>query len=756
MKKRAGKILYQRRSENILFWILFFLSSLGRLVYKIPFVFLKIIFLFLKFIFKALTGKFGIAFFFIFTFATSFYFYLKIIKDLPGPDKLIEHQSAASTKIYDRHGQLLYTIFDGARKRTLVKLSDIPDYVVKATIAIEDKDFYKHTGFSVSGIIRAIIRNLASSEIQGGSTITQQLIKNALLTPEKTIKRKLKEIILSIETEMVFSKDEILQMYLNEVAYGGTAYGIEEAAQTYFAKSIKDVNLAEAALLAGLPAAPTKYSPFGPNPQLVISRQHQVLNQMVEENYITQEGADEAKKEKIILAPQQTNIEAPHFVMYVKDLLVEKYGSRVVEQGGLQVTTSLDLNIQQVVQEKITQEVNKLASLRVGNGAALVTNPQTGEILAMVGSKDYFNLKQDGNVNVTTRPRQPGSAIKIVTYALALSNNFTPATVIPDSPITYYTPGSEAYSPINYDNRFHGNVSLRIALASSYNVPAVKVLASLGVEKMTDLGRKMGITTWPEEQYYGLSTTLGSAEVKMTDMAVAYGTIANLGLKVDLHPILEVKNSQGKILDKLPVHRSPALSVGRLGAGGEIAKERVLSPAVAYLLTDILKDNQARTPAFGPNSLLKITDHEVAVKTGTTNDKRDNWTIGYTQDYLVAVWVGNNDNTPMSAVASGITGASPIWHNIMTELLKDKPSHQFSQPENLIKVSICSWNGLLPCAGCPDREEYFLPGTEPKYHCSSEQIEKIKEEMEKNPAERDRPLDETKEDKILEGISTRE
>jgi 1A family penicillin-binding protein len=682
--------------------------------------------LFFRFISQLSHGKQTILCFLILSLTVSIYFYLVILKDLPDPNRLIQRQSPVASKIYDRSGRLLYTFFDGSEKRTLITLEEIPDFVKQATLAIEDKDFYKHTGFSLQGIFRAIVRNTASSNVQGGSTITQQLINNTLLTPERTLKRKVKEVILSIEAELIFSKDEILQMYLNEVAYGGTAYGIEEASQTYLGKSVKDVNLAEAALLAGLPAAPSKYSPFSSDPRKTILRQHQVLNKMLQTGYILPDQLETAKKEKIILAPQQTNIKAPHFVMYVKNLLVEKYGSRIVEQGGLKITTSLDLKIQQMAEEKVKQEVARLAQLRVSNGAALVTHPQTGEILAMVGSQDYFDQTIDGNVNVCLRPRQPGSSIKVITYALALANNFTPATILPDSPITYYSPGAEPYLPRNYDNRFHGNVSLRTALASSYNVPAVKILAYLGVDKMVDLGRKMGITTWPQDRFYGLSTTLGSAEVKMTDLAVVYGTLANLGMKVPLNPILEIKDSQGKILDKL-----------------EIAGERVLSPAVAYLLTDILKDNQARTPAFGPNSLLKIPDQEVAVKTGTTNDKRDNWTIGYTHNFLVASWVGNNDNSPMAAVASGITGASPIWNQIMTELLKNQEKQTFKNPDNLIKVPICIYNSLLPCEGCPTKEEYFLPGTEPTQHCSSEQMKKTGEEEKKKS-----------EDQILEGVST--
>jgi len=732
-RKRTGKRLLCQKNQpkNLIDLIILLLQKIGRFSYHLPILTIKstkiiglILYKSLTTVFQWIKKRLFYSFLLVFLLISSILFYFYIVRDIPQPNKLLERPPHLSTKIYDRNGILLYTFFDGSQKRTLVKIEEIPDHVIKATLAIEDQAFYKHSGFSISGIVRAFWRNLSNSEIEGGSTITQQLIKNTLLTPERTIERKIKELILSIEIEMLLSKNKILQMYFNEVPYGGTAYGIEEAAQTYFDKSIKEVSLAEAALLAGLPAAPTRFSPFGANPQFAITRQHQVLNRMVEEGYISSEQAEKAKKEKIILAPQTENIKAPHFVMYVKEKLVEEYGQKAVEQGGLQVITSLDYQIQKTAQKIVSEEVAELSQLQVGNGAALVTNPKNGEVLAMVGSKDYFNHKEDGNVNITTALRQPGSSIKVVTYALALENGFQPSTIINDSPITYHSPGSQPYSPLNYDRRFHGNVTLRTALASSYNVPAVKTLAQFGVKKMIDLGEKMGITTWNEPNRYGLSITLGGAEVKMTDMAVVYGTIANYGERKDLSPILKLTDSQGKTL-----------------YSNSNSRKKIISKKTAFLLTDILSDNRARTPAFGPSSFLVIPDHQVAVKTGTTNDKRDNWTIGYTRDFLTAVWVGNNDNSPMSAVASGVTGASPIWNKIMVKLLEDKPKHHFPTPDNLVKVKVCSWNGLLPCEGCPTVEEYFTAGEEPKQHCSSEKMKQILEKIkEKN--------------KILEGAST--
>jgi membrane carboxypeptidase/penicillin-binding protein len=556
-------------------------------------------------------------------------------------------------------------------------------------------------------------------------------------------------------------------MYLNEVGYGGAAYGVEEASQLYFGKSVKEINLAEAALLAGLPSSPTRSSPFGSQPELAKFRQEQVLRTMVENRYLTPERAQEALSQELIFAPQETDIKAPHFVMYVKDLLVEKYGQKMVEEGGLEVKTSLDLKTQNLAQLIVRQEIDQLRSLKISNGAALVTNPKTGEILAMVGSRDYFDIENDGNYNVTTAQRQPGSSIKPVNYSVALSMGFTPATIIPDTPITFRVPGQPPYSPINYDNRFHGNVPLRIALASSYNVPAVKVISAIGVSRMIEQGEKMGITTWNDSSRFGLSLTLGGGEVKMTDMAVVYGTLANLGMRVDLNPILAVKDYKGKVLEKLdcrmarggvPLNEQALDSASRrsvsedaegdrrtlalareLNAAPDLSApcngESVLSPEIAYLLNDILSDNAARTPAFGPNSLLNIPHYpHVAVKTGTSNNLKDNWAIGYTPDILVATWVGNNDASPMSYVASGVTGASPIWQKIMIELLKDKSDQEFPKPEDLVKIEICSLTNTLPCNGCGGKWEYFLPGTEPKRACGEDEIKKILEEKLKTPA----------------------
>ncbi len=404
--------------------------------------------------------------------------------------------------------------------------------------------------------------------------------------------------------------------------------------------------------------------------------------------------------------------------MYVKDLLVEKYGTRMVEEGGLEVYTSLDPQIQAVAEKAVNDEIEKLFSMHVTNGAALVTKPQTGEILAMVGSRDYFDTERDGNVNVTTQLRQPGSSIKPLTYALALQSGFTPASVIEDTPVSY-PDGDRVYAPVNYDGKYHGRVTLRTALGSSFNIPAVKLLDRLGVSNLINFAQTMGITTWKERNRFGLSLTLGGGEVKMTDMAVVYGVFANQGLKVGLHPILQVKNADGKILEDF--YCNPGVQfIPQAEAADTLfcQPEAVLSPMIAYQISDILSDNNARIPAFGPNSLLNIPQQQVAVKTGTTNDKRDNWTIGYTPDYVTVVWVGNNDNTPMNAVASGITGATPIWNTIITSILEHKTTlAAFTPPTGLVPVQICAETGLVDCYCRNKRIVYFIPGTQPKETC---------------------------------------
>lgn len=672
-----------------------------------------------------------------------FGFYWFILRDLPSPAKLGRYDVPLATKVYDRNGKLLFDIFVG-QNRSPVPLSDIPKVVRDATIAIEDKNFYRHSGINpVGGIIRALAASILNQKLQGGSTITQQLIKSALLTPERTVTRKMKEFLLAPTVELLYSKDKILEMYLNTVPYGGTAWGIETAAEKYFGKSIKDVTLAEAAILAGLPQAPTLYSPFGAHPERARDRQKEVLRRMTEDGYITAEQAAQAANAPVAYKPE-TGIQAPHFVMYVKEQLVEKYGESLVERGGLKVTTTLDLDLQEYVQATVAAEVAKLKNVRVGNGAALVTMPSTGEILAMVGSVDYF-ATPSGSFNVTTALRQPGSSIKPINYAIGIENKIvTPATLFLDIPTCFTNvPGQPTYCPRNYDGKFHGPVQLRFALGNSFNIPAVKMLYLNSVHTMVASASAFGLDTLKDPTQYGLSLTLGGGEVRMTDMAEAFSVFANAGIRHDLVSILKVVDKKGKVLDE---YKDPNF-------GKDVPSQllqtgtRTVSAETAFLISHILLDNNARMDAFGPSSSLVIPGHAVSVKTGTTNDLRDNWTIGFTPQYLVATWVGNNDNTPMNnALVSGITGAAPIWNKIMRRVVSGKPDMWPKIPDGIVGTRVCTTTGLLPpnlsaqvgtaetqgegqspdqpdeALGCPTRFEYIIKGTVTKGTSSRQMV----------------------------------
>lgn len=586
-------------------------------------------------------------------------------------------------------------------------------HVRLAILAAEDADFYNHNGFSVKGMSRAILKYFNKGEITGGSTITQQLVKNAFLTPEKTVTRKLKEIIIALGVEREYSKDKILEMYLNEVNFGGTAFGIQEAARYYFDKDVNQLTLSEAALLAGLIQSPTKYSPFGLNPELATQREDTVLDLMVENNFVSQKQANLAKTEKLTFAQKRIDMKAPHFVMYVKQILAEKYGEDYLEKGGLEVYTTLDSSIQALAEKAVNDELQKVKRLNVTNGAALVLNPQTGEILAMVGSKDYFDTQADGNVNVLLRLRQPGSSIKVINYANAFSLGLTPATLIKDEPVSFTIAGAKPYVPKNYDGKFRGEITIRNALAESRNIPAVKVLNQYGIDNMINLAQKMGITTWTDRSRYGLSLTLGGGDVRMLDLARVYATVANYGKRPDLISILQVKDHNGNILFKQKCNNL---------VDNTCNQPQMVDPRVAFMLTDILKDNNARSPAFGLHSALVIPKHpEVAVKTGTSNDMRDNVTFGYNQNYLTAVWVGNNNNSPMSRIASGITGAAPIWNTIMQGLLANQESVAWTPPEGIIYADTCGPKG--------NYKEWFLQENITKNSCFKDKLAKSNNEV---------------------------
>lgn len=665
--------------------------------------------------------------------ALFFFIFFYIFYNLPNPYKLKNFQATPlSTQIFDRNGKLLYDIYK-EQNRTPIKLNNLPKYVSQATIAIEDKDFYKHQGVSIlGGILRAVKDTFLTNKIQGGSTITQQLIKTSLLTPERTIRRKIREIILALITEKIYKKDEILEMYLNQVPYGGSAYGIEQASMLYFNKSAENLNLAEAAFLAGLPQAPSLYSPYL-NPQLSINRKNAVLKRMLEDKYIDKKTYNNALKIKLDIKPPRNIIKAPHFVFYVKKILEEKYGVETVEKGGLKVITTLDLNIQEEAEKILKEELDKIKNLNVSNGAILVTRPTTGEILAMVGSVDYF-ATDSGAFNVTTALRQPGSSIKPINYAIGIDRKLvTAATVFIDSPTCFIGGGQpQAYCPVNYDGQFHGPQALRFSLGNSYNIPAVKMLALNGVKEFIASASAFGITSFKDPKKYGLSLTLGGGEVKMTEMAQAFSAFANRGKVKKLIEILKIEDKLGRTLFKyenpnfVQDIKKPLKAPSFLSITGQQA----ISPETAFIISHILLDNNARSAAFGESSYLNIPGHAVSVKTGTTDDKRDNWTIGYTPNFLTAVWVGNNDNSPMNPyLTSGVTGAAPIWNRVMSFVLKNQPDLWPVRPDTVIGRQVCWDSGDIMTKkddgteSCQSRFEYFIKGTEPKEpHISKQTI----------------------------------
>ena len=624
--------------------------------------------------------------------------------NLPDPNKVIR-RDGYSTIITDRNGKPLYDLYNN-QNRIPLELSAMPKYLQEATIAVEDKDFYKHSGFSIAGIARSAINIVTLRGISGGSTLTQQLVKNSLLSPERTIFRKIKEVILANQIEKKFSKDQILQMYLNEAPYGGATYGVESASKSYFGKSAKDLNLVESVILAGIPQQPPYYSPYGKYPKAYIERAAHVLRRMRDDGYITaQQEVDAAKQlDGVKFASQSGTIKAAHFVFYVKDELVDRFGVEMVESGGLKVTTTLDYELEDQVEKIVNEEVKKIQPLKVGNGAAVVINPKTGEILAMDGSYDYFD-RDYGSFNVTTALRQPGSSGKPFIYAAALAKNYTPATMLMDAK-TSFPSGDKIkpdYTPENYDLKYRGPVQLRFALGNSINTIAVKLTALVGLSDIMTAGYNAGISSWEPTadnmKNVGLSLALGGREVKLLELTSAYGAFATGGTKVEPVAILKVEDPKGKVLYEYK----------------PVTGKRVFSEEVIFQISHILSDNNARKDVFGEVNLLQIPNKTVAVKTGTTDFKKDNWTVGFDPGNIVAgVWVGNNDNTVMApAITSGVTGAAPIWNRIMKAALRDIPRAEFKIPNKVVAVSIDALSGGVPHGGDATRSEYFLKGTEP-------------------------------------------
>lgn len=596
----------------------------------------------------------------------------------PDINKFEERKVAQSTKIYDRTGKILLYDVHGSEKRTVIGFSEIPRYVKNATIAIEDDNFYSHYGFRPISFLRAIIKNiLRGSFEQGGSTITQQVVKNTLLTPEKTVLRKIKEIIISVKLERKYSKDEILNAYLNQIPYGSSAYGIEAAAETFFGKRAENLTILEAAYLAALPNAPSYYSPYGKHRKELDDRAHFTLEKMRKLGFISGKEYEDAKKQKIKFSPYRTQgIIAPHFVIEVREELNKRFGEDVVERKGFRVTTTLDADMQRQTEETIRKyaEANE-KNFNAKNEGVVAISPKTGDIWAMVGSRDYFDIEKGGNFNVTTAHRQPGSALKPFVYATAFKKGYTPETVLFDLPTEFNplctpdgkpTAGIEedkCYHPQNFDEKFRGPVSLREGLAQSLNVPSVKTLYLAGLEDSLVTARDFGITSLNEPERYGLTLVLGGGEVSLLELVSAYSVFANDGVRNPYRYILKIEDAGGKTI-----------------YGASDAPTEVIDKNIARAINDILSDNKARAPSFGEFSALYFPGKKVAAKTGTTNDYRDAWVVGYTPDITIGAWAGNNDNTPMEKKVAGFIVA-PWWHEIVDYAMAQNFSSEFAPPE---------------------------------------------------------------------------
>lgn len=629
----------------------------------------------------------------VFLMAGSFIYFAK---DLPRPEAFTEKPFVLPTEIYDRTGKiLLYQIYD-EEKRTIVSLDQIPEHLKQAAIAAEDANFYKHFGLDIAGIIRSALKNINAGKLTyGGSTISQQLIRSSFLTMEKSAKRKIKEIILTLELEGRYSKDQILEFYLNQVPFGSNAYGVGAASQSYFSKPVSDISLVEAATLAALIRAPSRLSRTENRDELISVRNY-ILDRMVQRGYISEQDAENARNETLGFAEIRHPIKAPHFVLYVKDYLEENYPAYLLKTGGLKVYTTLDWQLQELAEEVVKTGVKINKSYKAHNAALVAINPKTGEILSMVGSADYFGevepencepginclFEPSVNAAVYGRGRQPGSAFKPFAYYLALKNGLTPETIIWDVK-TEFNPdcdssaeqekdefGMDCYHPQNYDEKFRGPITLRNALSQSINVPAVKILYLVGVKNTLDLAHSLGITTLKEPaSFYGLSLVLGGGEVKLLDMTSAYGAFAAKGLKTSSSPILKIEDSKKNIIEE-----------------NKKTPKRVLDSKIVDQLSDILSDDEARTPIFGSRGSLYIPGHQVAVKTGTTQEYKDAWTIGYTNSLVAGVWAGNNDATPIEK-KPGAAIASPIWNKFMKKALELYPSEGFIGPEETLAAN---------------------------------------------------------------------
>jgi len=590
-------------------------------------------------------------------------------RDLPDPNKLINRVVPESTKIYDRKGETILWEIHGDQKRTIVELDKISNYIKWGTISAEDKTFYQHHGFKITSIIRSIIVDIFSiftkKNVQGGSTITQQLVKNAILTNEKTFSRKFKELILSYQIEKKYSKDQILKMYFNEIPYGSVNYGVESAANYFFGKSAKDVDLAEAAILAALPQAPSRLSPYGSHTNELFARQKWILDEMAKDGYITKAEAEAAKAEKTEFQKEALGgIIAPHFVFYVKELLAEKLGDKVIEQGGLKVITTLDLDKQKIAEDAVhNAKDNNLKKYNASNAALVSVDAKTGQILAMVGSQDFTDEKIDGQVNVTISPRQPGSSIKPIVYATAFEKGFTPDTILYDVNTVFAT-SPKIYEPHDYDKKERGPLTMRSALAGSLNIPAVKTLYLAGYENVKKQMANMGYSTITDKSQCGLALVLGGCEVTLLDHVGAFTAFAQGGDRAEVQAILKVEDKNGNVLDEF-----------------QEKKHKVFSENSVNELNSIVTDANARAFIFGAAPNLTLPDRPVGAKTGTTNDNNDGWTIGFTPSIVTGVWAGNSDGTNMKGNADGVNVAAPIWHEYMQKVLNGTPVETFKAPD---------------------------------------------------------------------------
>jgi 1A family penicillin-binding protein len=642
---------------------------------------------------------------------------------LANPNILLNHKNTGTT-ILDRNGEVLYRTY-GATGRQMVELKDLPPDLIKATLTAEDPGFYQHPAFSWRATARALYNDITHrGKVEGGSTITQQLIKNTLLTPEKSFKRKFDELVLATQLERHYSKDQILTMYFNQVNYGQGAQGVEAAAQTYFRKPARNLTLAEGALLAGLPLGPTRFDPNF-QPEAALARRNFILEQMRDRGLISPEQAAAAQAAPVAAFAQVNPIRAPHFVFYALDQLRQQYGEDLVEHGGITVRTTLDITKQDIAQEEVRQQISRLQYQHVTNAGLVSLEPKTGDILAMVGSIDYFE-PHFGRVNVTLSQLQPGSSFKPIAYATAFKKDWHGAIRVDDKPLSLPAGDGTMYKPQNDDGKFRGPVLLRRALANSLNVPAIQVLRYAGIHDTIATAHDLGITTLNDENRYGLSLVLGGGEVRPLDLATVYATLANQGSKVSPRAIMEVRDRYGSDITKKV----------------KTSHTQVLDPRLAYMITSILSDNNARQEIFGVGPPLTLSVGPAAVKTGTTNDFRDNWTVGYTPDLVAAVWSGNNDHSPMRGV-HGFTGAAPIWHNYMERVLSGAPKWQFIEPPGMKHAKVCAGDGGLANPWDKAIDEIFLAENVPTKKCASS-APKPPEEKKDEPKEERHPAEELK------------